>query len=352
MFIHDQWPDPADWPPLSKGGVLDVSPPHLEDVLAFLTDATGEPRPGLKKILGMNGFSVSAVFDVSGTGVVFKCNWCPLFQQHPRILRLLNEGMPGATPEVIADRVDGRGAWVLTERISGETIQAAGAPDLIGDAARRMGEIQVAFAALREDRVSELRRFPPRTEMLSFLIDTVERKYLETWLRGGAVLTRNGKTRTFDIPDDFLDRLATLGARVSSWEEELAQEGIPDSIHHTDRHPDNAMVTPEGEIKIIDWNRAVLAFPFDSVYWLVSMSDESPWSLPKSTVRDQYLGVIPWGRPERLADRVWALGRLVANIESAYESEILKQALNYSEDNGSNIAGLLLNALNRWERVN
>jgi hypothetical protein len=302
----------------------------------------------LKGCLAVNGWSVAAVFSVKDEGVVFKANWCPLFQSHGQILRLLAECAPLSVPEVLAERTDSRGAWVLMRVIRGQTVQATAERRLLSEMAHQMAGIQTAFSELELDKLETLPRFPKAPEMFAYLLQALRDRYLAIWQQDGAILKRGGREIVAPIPDDFIERLEAQQSRLEDWSDQRDTFGWPMSIHHTDLHPSNAMVEPDGNVRIIDWNRSVMSYPVDSVLWLDTMSDDAQWAGTDTTiqtVKEAYLEAVPWSGDK---ERVWELSGRLGRIESAYESELLKRTLNYQTDSGGNIASLLWNALGQW----
>lgn len=250
------------------------------------------------------------------------------------------------------------GHWTLFQFVDGKSVQEIGNPDLLLQMAKTMAKVQINFVNRSDNRKAELPRFGNSRlpEMLTFLIKRLRDYYLPRWeAAGGALLKRRNQRRMIEIPKNFDLRLESNLPKIETWVKELEAGQWPESVYHTDYHPGNTIVEPNGNLRIIDWDRAVLSFPFDSIGWLNTMSDDDEWrrdpdsdQISKPSPKDVYLDEIPWNsRADR--ERAWELMSRIGGISDAYESEILNDALRLQNRTSGNIALLLSNALKRWE---
>ena len=261
---------------------------------------------------------------------------------------------------MLSHQIGDSGTWALFRPIEGKTVQEIGRSSLLLKMAETLAKVQTAFARLPDRQLSGLPQFGNDRipEMLEFLIKRIRDYYSPLWAAsGGALLKRTKEVRIVKIPEEFSLRLESSLRKIEIWVEELENGGWPKSIHHTDFHPGNAILEPNGNLRIIDWDRSVISFPFNSIYWLDVISDESEWhprpeekQKPGLSVKDVYLDTIPWNsREDRL--RAWELGGRIGRITSAYGSELLNDALHRRNRTGGNIALLLANGLKFWESI-
>ncbi|MFE5394227.1 aminoglycoside phosphotransferase family protein [Streptomyces sp. NPDC056568] len=100
--------------------------------------------------------------------------------------------------------------------------------------------------------------------------------------------------RLDDTPLRPVDRagLAGLRPRLAEWCEELAAEGIPDSLDHADLHEGQLFHPVPGRFTFFDWGDAVLSHPFCSLAVPARRARDlyGPGVLPR--LRDAYLE--PW----------------------------------------------------------
>lgn len=104
------------------------------------------------------------------------------------------------------------------------------------------------------------------------------------------------------------DRLAALC-------DELASNGLPETIQHDDLHDGNVFVRRDGRYAVFDWGDSCVAHPFASLTVLLDGIEYAFELAPRDPdverIRDAYLE--PWGRPAELARAVEiarCLGRL------------------------------------------
>lgn len=355
------WPSSSDWPK----GHHDSTRPELSEVMCWIGSAVGVASTDvhLVKCFSLSSWSVTALFQIDNPSskVVFKAILLELFSKHPVIYDLLQQCCPDAVPEMISHRIeDGGGAWTLFRSIEGKSVKEIGRSSLLVKMAKTMAMVQTEFAQLSDEQISVLPRFgnDRLPEMLEFLIRRIRDYYLPLWeASGGALLKRRKKERMVEIPENFALRLEASIRKIEIWVAELESGGWPESIHHTDYHPGNTIVEPNGNLRIIDWDRSVVSFPFDSIGWLDVISGGSEWQNdsdekqePGLSLVDVYLDTIPWNSRED-RQRAWDLMRRIGSIADAYESELLNDALHRRNRTGGNIAQLLGNSLNVWESI-
>lgn len=220
--------------------------------------------------------------------------------------------------------------------------------------AKTMAHIQIAFAEHIKLQTFDLPRFQHDIpEMLDFLIERIQDYYFPLWTQQGGTILKRGKTeRRIDIPTDFLQQLKNASQKITAWSNALQAGNWPDSICHTDLHPGNAIIE-KNNLRIIDWDQSVVGFPFDAIYWLDTIATEEDWSKDKTeteSIKEVYLKRIPWNSYE---DRLyaWDLGERLGRINACYESEIRNDALHRKNQQGGNIASLLINALTHWNTI-
>ncbi|MBV7338643.1 hypothetical protein KFU94_62585 [Chloroflexi bacterium TSY] len=91
----------------------------------------------------------------------------------------------------------------------------------------------------------------------------------------------------FDLTEDILEWLDYFRPKVVDWTEELIAGEWPLSIDHVDFHSSNAIAEENGNLRIIDWEEAILSCPF-SIYRLSLMRDdfvEDPTNIPQTEGR-------------------------------------------------------------------
>ena len=352
------WPSPNMWPKPSQGGSIDRPPPTLAAVKQWIATVYNVPanRVELIKIFAIKPWLVTALLQVDKQEeVIFKAGRLELFAMKANTYVLLQRCYSQAVPEVIAHQNGANGTWILFKKIIGDSVQDLGRVELLPQMAVVLAEIQVAFAELSQRQVAAISRFQTDhiPDMLLMLIQRIEDYYLPFWkTTGGAILKQGNKERLIEIPENFIARLQANLTQVTTWVEELKASGWPETIWHTDLHPGNAILGADGNMRLIDWDQAVIGLPFASVYWLDSMSTDDEWggNPPKISVKDAYLKRIPWNnRADRL--RAWELGERLADLLGAYEYELRSDALKRRSRSGGSVAMLLLNSLQQWESI-
>jgi hypothetical protein len=184
------------------------------------------------------------------------------------------------------------------------------------------------------------------TEMYDELASAVRKRYVTEWQASGSNLLRE-----LGMPEDVTKRLGTYQPRVRRWAAELERGQWPLSIHHVDLHANNAVLLPDGEVLIYDWEEADLGFPFFSLdKLLLAAEDPKVGGSPATAaaVRDAYLDALPWGTREERA-RAFELALLLSPIRYAYADRLFARALGWNA--AEPVATWVALALKRWDEA-
>ena len=115
-----------------------------------------------------------------------------------------------------------------------------------------------------------------------------------------------------DAPPELVERLARAAPRLQALCDELAAQGVPETLVHGDLHGGNVGVR-DGAVRFLDWTDACVSHPFlDLVTLLPAPGREGDDSGDAHAhLRDRYLagyeGVAPWERLRRAFDLAWCL---------------------------------------------
>ena len=292
-------------------------------------------------------FSVAPVTGEPAREVVFKANQLPLFRDAPYVESLLSRHCPGAVPEVLAWEWLGDGTWMLYTAFSG--VSAAATQDmapLLG-MARILAAIQTRIAALPQAELSALPRVPLRDfpSMFEAVLADVRARYLTFWHGEGAELAAQ-----FSLPEDIDDLMESFRDWVGRWVYELEAGDWPLSLDHVDLQADNAVLQPNGDILIYDWEEANLSCPFFSLDRLLDDARELSGENGERQLRAAYLDALPWGM-RAARERALDLALCLSPLKHAHEAMRLADALGWSEGAPHICAWALARALPRWQLI-
>ena len=350
------------------GGVcplLNLSwPAHLVDESAVRgwihAVLPGHPRVLHPTILHQKAWGLTARFALlpdaatidPHDGVIFKASLLPLFAAAPHIYAILSRHCPDQTPRHLASVAHGAQTWSLFGPLPGDAVGAKSDLGVAAAMARTLGEIQAAIALLPAAEMALLPRQPLHT--LPALFDTVrgeiETELLPIW---------RGKGDVFDcgeLPRDVLDRLIAYRPQVQQWTAALLAGRWPETLDHVDLHTDNAMVLPNGQVMILDWEEAVLSLPFFSLDRLLDdvragrllpAGSEAREGSGKAQICSAYLTALPWGT-EIGKEHAFDLAMRLAPIKAAYEGIVFAEARGIAPL-ARMTAQCMAKALSRWE---
>src|SRR5215210_892984 len=233
--------------------------------------------------------------------VVFKASFLPPTFTASAPYRLLGHSCANLVPELLAWTDEPRRRWMLFGAFNGSVMGSLENPSALPQIAQTMARIQAAAAAANNGWLDGLPRVPVAriTEMYDELASDMRNRYVTEWQASGSNLLRE-----LGMPEDVTKRLGTYRPRVRRWAAELEWGQWPLSIHHVDLHANNAVLLPDGEVLIYDWEEADIGFPFFSLdKLLLAAEDPKVGGSPATAaaVRDTYLDALPWGTREERA---------------------------------------------------
>jgi hypothetical protein len=102
--------------------------------------------------------------------------------------------------------------------------------------------------------------------------------------------------RELPLAADELERLAAFAPRFAELCDELAANGIPETVQHDDLHHANVF-EHEGRMRVLDWGDSSVSHPFASLFVTFRFLEEISHLVPGDAwfprLRDAYLE--PWG---------------------------------------------------------
>jgi hypothetical protein len=360
----------------------------LEAVRAWIAEAldaeVGSIR--LAKAFQRQDWGVTASFTLDVTGanlldvpparrVVFKSNNLPQRRDLPGLHDLLVRACPDSVPAVLASRpAQGRdgSVWLLFEHFYGTRVF-----DIEGEAPGRAAELKTVrtFATIQAavSEVIESEQVPlPRAPLAGFAAayERVQRTFRDqlwpTWQR-----FRYFRGIHYILPDDLPRHLKEHERAIEFCLDELDAGGWPESVDHTDLHQRNAVVQPDGQILIYEWDEATIGCPFFSLDKLLDIIGEpgglaypGPAATPPShdslaraeAVRTAYIETLTWGSHTAL-NRALAVALCLAPLQTLAAHlgvDPIAHAVGSTADNSPNeglIAALLARAFYRWDTL-
>jgi hypothetical protein len=280
--------------------------------------------------------------------VVFKASFLPPAFTVCAPYRLLERYCAGLVPELLASIDEPGRRWMLFSTFEGLVMGSLQDPRSLPRIARTMARIQAAVAYAQSGEPGALPKVPvsciPR--MYDELANDVRNRYLTVWKAKGAEFLRE-----VGIPEDAAERLESYRPRVQEWATELERDRWPLSIHHVDLHPNNAVLKPDGQVLIYDWEEADLSFPLFSLDKLLLAAEDvegggSP--TPAVAVRSAYLETLPW-RTREERERAFDLALLLSPIRYAYADKLFAEALGWNA--AEPVATWVALALERWDEA-
>ena len=174
------WPLPGRWPESTQAGrTLRITWEAAAAWIAIALDALHEDVV-LQEVLILRSWSISAWIECRGSKFLFKANCLGIYDDAPEIYRALTRLVPHTTPELIADRCDASGLWMLFHYAPGRDVKDVGKRAILGDMAKLIARIQTARAEARWDRrfaILDL-RVGGSVGALRTLIDRIDDQYL------------------------------------------------------------------------------------------------------------------------------------------------------------------------------
>jgi hypothetical protein len=294
------------------------------------------------------------------TEVVFKASCLPLFAAAPALYDLLWRHCAEAVPHPLASAMRGDCACTLFQPFDGPTVAAVGELAPLLALARTLAHIQANMAVLPASETAGLPHTPVERmpELFEAVLRDVRERYLALWDGEGSELAAQ-----FRLPPDLPAQMEAHRESVARWTAELLAGEWPTSIDHVDLHDDNAVIQPDGDILIYDWEEATLGCPFFSLDRLLddarvldgaaplTAGDTPPLITPSElALRAAYQDALPWGTPSG-RERALDLALCVAPIKTAYEGILLAEALGWEEGMPHIAAWALGRALARWRAM-
>ncbi len=280
------------------------------------------------------------------TEVVFKASFLPIVSHAPLVYGLLADHCPRNVPSVLASEARRSATFALFRVFTGPEVGSLRSLAALTAIARTMARIQVVLAESVDPRKDLLPRTPVPAIPGFFegLIQDIQRRYLAIWNANGGAMAKR-----FGVPTDLLERLTSFRRSVNQWANELAAGGWPETIDHVDLQETNAVVQPDGEILIYDWEEAVISSPFFSLDRLLEdarqFGEAGEWA-----VRDAYLATVPWNAPVDRR-RAFDLAMCLGPIKTAHESKVFAEARGWKHGHPAMAARYLTRALPRWEAM-
>lgn len=344
-MVRPETSDPPLWP---------AHAPDPDDVRDWIcASLPGHPEvDGPTLIYRAHQWGLTARFALSPhsgpPAVVFKASFLPTAFTASAPYRLLGRSCADLVPELLAWTDEPGRRWMLFSAFDGSVIGSLEDPGMLPRIARTMAQIQAAAAAAQSGGSEDLPRVPVSriTEMYEELASDVRTRYITEWRASGS-----GLLQELGIPEDVAKRLETCRPLVREWAAELERDQWPLSIHHVDLHANNAVLKPDGEVLVYDWEEADLGFPFFSLDKLLlaaedTETDGSPAAA--AAVRDAYTETLPW-RTREERERAFELALLLSPIRYAYADRLFAQALGWNA--AEPVAPWVALALRRWDEV-
>lgn len=360
----------------------------LEAVRAWIAEALDDELGSIRlaEVFQEQDWGVTASFTLDDTGatlldvpparrVVFKSNNLPQRRDLIGLHDLLVRACPDSVPALLASRPAGGrdgSVWLLFEHFYGSRVF-----DIEGEEPRRAAELKMVrtFATIQA-AVSEViegeQLSLPRAPLAGFAAayERVQRTFRDelwpTWQR-----FRYSRGIHYILPDDLPKRLKEHERAIEFCLDELGAGSSPESVDHTDLHQRNAVVQPDGQILIYDWDEATIGCPFFSLDKLLDIIGEpgglaypGPAATPPSratlaraeAVRTAYIETLTWGSHIALR-RALAVALCLAPLQTLAAhlgADPISHALGPTADsspNGGLIVALLARAFYRWDTL-
>lgn len=297
------------------------------------------------------GVTARFAVDSEGAGatqeVVFKASLLPLFRAAPYVESLLARHCPGAVPDLLGWERRGPGAWMLYAPFAGVSVSVM--PDLepLLVMARTLAAIQSTLAALPETELAPLPRVPlgDVPAMFDIVLTDTRARHLSFWKGEGSALAEQ-----FGLRADVADEMERYRPAVVAWVDELAAGGWPLSLDHVDLQVENAVIQPNGDILLYDWEEANLSCPYFSLDRLLDDAFERAGDAGTQRLRAAYIEALPWSSLVERA-RALDLALCLSPLKHAYEALQFADALGWSEGAPLVTAWALARALPRWRAL-
>jgi thiamine kinase-like enzyme len=247
--------------------------------------------------------------------VVFKACFLKVYASGPLFYELLNRCCSGIVPTLISWTKVNDQTWTLFEPFEGQSAARTPTLQTFISVAQTLAYIQTKVADLPQRDLHHL----PHVEvadipdLLDGIIRYVHEKHARYWSEEEGPFAELMPK----LPKVLRD-LAKFGESLEKWATELSAGGWPDTIDHTDLHPNNAVIRPDGRLLIFDWEESKISLPFfslDELLGRVRLVDRQrldikqqaqssctigPW---EQAVREAYLDALPGGSRGRGRER-------------------------------------------------
>jgi thiamine kinase-like enzyme len=263
--------------------------------------------------------SLTARFRADDVDVVFKATASGLSLQNIAVERFVARSFPGRVAHVLAYRETDDQVWFLHEYVEGRTLRQQASGGELASLARALAEVQVIAASLD---------------------------------LSGLPLMRPSEVPTLLLKDGLGDQSAGLVRwlmRAQPWLKARAEEleAFPLSLDHADVSTSNALVRPDGQIVLVDWEETIVSSPFFSVERLLGQAEDSD---TMGEVAERYLERLPWGtESERWSALHSAL--CLTPLKSAYEARVFARRLGRGDPHTAWTSLLVANARERSRRA-
>jgi len=217
------------------------------------------------EILRIKNWGVTARFG----SVVLKVAYTPLFPQVVGVHKVLELIEPKAAPSLIAHHERDGQHLTLFEFLPGVTAEDTGTSEALVAVAGELARVQTAASKLDLSGLPVL----PVEEIVNLLLED----------------------DLSDLPIELVQWLRKAESAFRLDASALAES--PLSLDHPDVNASNAMVQPDGDIILLDWEEATVGCPFFSLDRLLGEAREQSVVNP---VCEAYLENLPWGTREGL----------------------------------------------------
>ena len=291
--------------------VVDHSPPWREAFGAWVS-ATLEAH-GIAPAGGMTIHQErpwSTVLKIpTGAGLLYGKVTAPMLAFEPALTATLARWWPDYLPAVLAIQPDDR--WML-QWDAGVPMRSLLQADHDLDHWKRVLPVYAELQQAMAPRTAELLELGLFDRRLGLLPDLVQ-----------AILDDLPMLH-IDEPDglaqDEHDQLVAALARIRQLADDLAEVGLPETLHHDDFHDANIYVR-EGRYTFADWGESAVAHPFFTLTVTLRSAaftlDLTPDSREIAQLRDAYLE--PWTRivPRRQLDKAVGLADRLGRLNRA-----------------------------------
>ena len=160
--------------------------------------------------------------------------------------------------------------WSLFKLFEGQSAAKVSTRQIFTRIAQTLALIQTKVADGPEHSLHHL----PRVEIINIpdqldgIVHYVSEQYGQFWCK------EDGPFSEF-MPQlrQVLRELPKFGEALGQWAVELSTGGWPETIDHTDLHPNNVVIRSDGRIVIFDWQESMIAAPFFSLDELLGLYD-------------------------------------------------------------------------------